>query len=72
MRTIKTERPAEILPWEPPVELSTGELIVYHADRLTNEVQDALEDGHITIWEGLKLGLSLIGGVVQVVRGKRK
>lgn len=72
MRIPKTERPGEILPWQPEVTISGAELIVYHADRLTNEIKDALQDGKVTIWEGLKIGFSIIGAVVAAVKGREK
>jgi len=65
------EMPKENMPPDFPVDLTTGEQLIYHADRLTNEVRDALADGEITVWEGIKIGLSLLGTVLKVIGGRK-
>ncbi len=58
----------ELIPEEPPVELTTEELIIYHADRLKNEIRDALDDGKITVWEALSLGFSVLLAALGIVK----
>lgn len=58
----------ELLPEENPVVLTTEELIIYHADRLKNEIRDALDDGKITVWEALGLAFSVLRAALGIVK----
>ena len=64
------ERPPVIYPEQKPVELTRGERLLYHADKLANEIKAALDDGQITVWEGVKIGLSVIAAAFHVIKGK--
>ena len=71
MLTVKTKYP-EIIPFDPGVQINTGELIVYHGSRLIQEVKQIVKEGGISRSEAVRIGLQILTGILGIViRGKK-